>query len=55
MKKHLDMYLKGLWDSSVGIATTYGMEGQGANPGGGEIFRTRPDRPRGLPSLPYNG
>ena len=25
------------------------------NPGGGEIFRTRPDRPWGPPSLPYNG
>ena len=23
--------------------------------GGGEIFRTRPDRPRGTPSLLYNG
>jgi hypothetical protein len=25
------------------------------NPGGGEIFRIRPDRPWGLPSLLYNG
>jgi hypothetical protein len=25
------------------------------NPGGGEIFRTRPDRPQGPPSLLYNG
>ena len=25
------------------------------NPGGGEIFRTRPDRPQGLPSRLYNG
>jgi hypothetical protein len=25
------------------------------NPGGGEIFSTRPDRPWGLPSLLYNG
>jgi hypothetical protein len=24
-------------------------------PGGGEIFRTRPDRPSGPPSLQYNG
>ena len=40
-----------LWgqDSSVGIATSYGLDG------GGEIFRTRPDRPWGLPSLLYNG
>jgi hypothetical protein len=28
---------------------------RGWNPGGGEIFRTRPDRPWGLPSLLYNG
>jgi len=28
---------------------------QGSNPGGGEIFRTCPDRPRGQPSLLYNG
>jgi hypothetical protein len=27
----------------------------GLNPGGGEIFRTSPDRPWGLPSLLYNG
>jgi hypothetical protein len=31
--------------SSVGIATDYGLDGPGSNPGGGEIFRTRPDRP----------
>ena len=28
---------------------------RGSNPGGGEIFRIRPDRPWGLPSLLYNG
>jgi hypothetical protein len=28
---------------------------QKRNPGGGEIFRTRPDRPWGPPSLLYNG
>jgi len=28
---------------------------RGSNPGGGEIFRTRPDRPRVPPSLLYNG
>ena len=38
-------------DSSVGIATRYGLD----CPGVGEIFRTRPDRPWGLPSLLYNG
>ena len=27
----------------------------GSNPGGGEIFRTRPDRLWGLPSLLHNG
>ena len=42
-------------DSSVGIATRYGLDGPGSNPGGGEIFRTRPDRPWGPPSLLYNG
>ena len=42
-------------DSSVGIATCYGLDGPGSNPGGGEIFRTRPDRPWDLPSLLYNG
>jgi len=34
-------------DSSVGTATGYGVEVQGSNPGGGEIFRTCPDRPWG--------
>jgi hypothetical protein len=34
--------------SSVGIATE-------SNPGGGEIFRTRPDRPWDPPSLLCNG
>jgi hypothetical protein len=28
---------------------------RGSNPGGGEIFRTRPDRPWGPPSLLYSG
>ena len=28
---------------------------RGSNPGAGEIFRTRPDRPCGPPSLLYNG
>jgi hypothetical protein len=38
--------------SSVGIATGYGLE---SNPGGGEIFRTCPDRPWSPSSLLYNG
>jgi hypothetical protein len=40
-------------DSSAGIATRYGLDGRGSNPGGGEIFRTRPDRPCDPPSLLY--
>ena len=28
---------------------------RGSNPGGGEVFRTRPDRLWGPPSLLYNG
>ena len=43
-------------DSSVGIATRYGLEGPGIESrwgGGGEIFRIRPDL--GQPGLPYNG
>jgi len=42
-------------DSPVGIAAGYGLDGPGSNPGGGEIFRTCPDRPWGPPSLLYNG
>ena len=44
-------------DSSVGIATRYGLNGPGIESrwGGGEIFRTRPDQPWGLPSLLYSG
>jgi len=43
------------WDSVVGVATCYGLDGPGSNPGGGGNFRTRPDRPRGPPSLQYHG
>jgi len=43
-------------DSSVGIATRYGLNGQGIESRwGGVIFRTRPDRPWGPPSLLYKG
>ena len=42
-------------DSSVGIATRYVLAVRGSNPGGGEIFRIRPDRPWGPPNLLYNG
>ena len=41
--------------SSVGIATDYGLDGPGTNPGGDEMFRTRPDRSLGPHSLLYNG
>ena len=41
--------------SSVGIATGYGLDGPGSNSGGGEIFRTCPDRPWGPTSLLYDG
>ena len=41
--------------SSVGIATGYALDSPGSNLGGGEIFRTCPDRPWLPPSLLYNG
>jgi len=41
--------------SSVGIATCYGLDGPGIDTRWGEIFRTCPHRPRGPPSLLYNG
>jgi hypothetical protein len=41
--------------SSVHIATRYVMDGPGIESRWGDIFRTRPDRPRGPPSLLYNG
>ena len=42
-------------DSSVGIATNYGMDGPGIETVGGEIFYSRPERPWGPPSLLHNG
>ena len=39
----------------ISVATGYGLDGPGSNPGGGEIFRTCPHRPWGPPSLLYNG
>jgi hypothetical protein len=42
-------------DSSVGIATGYGLDVPRSNSGGSEILRTFPDRPWGPPSLLYNG
>jgi len=43
----------GIAQSVKRLAT--GWKFRGSNPGGGEIFRTRPDRPWGPPSLLYNG
>jgi len=37
-------------DSSVGTATRYGWTVPESNPGWGDIFRIRPDRPWGPPS-----
>jgi len=42
-------------DSSVSIATRYGLTVRGSNPGGGETFRTRSERSWNPPSLLYNG
>jgi hypothetical protein len=42
-------------DCSLGIASRYGLEVLGSNPGGGEIFNTHPDRPWGPASLLYSG
>jgi len=42
--------------SIVGIATGYGLDGPGWNPGWGrDFFRACPHRPWGPPSLLYNG
>ena len=42
-------------DSSVGIATCYGLNGLGTESRWGQIFRTHPDRSWGPPSFLYNG
>jgi hypothetical protein len=44
---------EGLAQSLQRLAT--GWTVRGSNPGGGGIFRTRPDRPWGSSSLLYNG
>ena len=41
--------------SSIGIATDYGLDGSGSNPGGDEIFRPSRQTLGGPPSLLYNG
>ena len=43
-------YIYYLWASSVGIATDFGLDGPGSNPGGDEIFR--PSRPNLGPTQP---
>jgi hypothetical protein len=47
--------IKGTRDSSVGIATRYGLEGPGIESRWSEIFRTYPERLRVPPSLLYHG
>jgi hypothetical protein len=43
-------------DSSVGVATSYGLDGRGIESRwGGEIFSNRRDPSWGSPSLVYNG
>jgi hypothetical protein len=42
-------------DSSVGIATCYGLDSPGIKPSGGEILHTHPDWPWDPPNLLYNG
>ena len=58
-KRRKRMNIKGHSDSgpgsSVGIATDYGMDGAGSNPGGDEIFPPVQTGPGGPPSLLYNG
>jgi hypothetical protein len=44
-----------VWDSSVCIATHYGLDGPEIESRWGEIFHTRSDRPWGPTNLLYNG
>ena len=50
---HIYIYTYGP-GSSVGIATEFGLDGPGSNPGGDQIS-ARPERPWGPPILLYNG
>jgi len=47
---HIYIYIYCGPGSSVGIATDYGLDGPGSNPGGDEIFR--PSRPALGPTQP---
>jgi hypothetical protein len=51
----LNYFLEGSRNSSVGIATRYGLEGPGIESRWDEIFRIYLDRLRGPPSHLYNG
>ena len=42
-------------DSTVGVATRYGLDSPEIESRWGEIFRTHPQRPWGPPSLLYKG
>ena len=42
-------------EKSLREATCYGVDGLGSNSNGGDIFRTRPDRPWSPPNPPNNG
>jgi len=48
-------HMTGSRDSSVHMRLTTDWKFQGSNPGEGDNFRTRPDRPWGPNSLLYNG
>jgi hypothetical protein len=50
-----DIYLTRIRGSSGVITTRYGLDGPGIESWWGEIFRTRPDRPWGLPRLLCKG
>ena len=50
VKKTIYIEYRGGPGSSVGIATYYGMDGPGSNPGGDENFR--PSRPALEPTQP---
>jgi len=53
---HAKIFVTQGWDGAVGIASRYGLDGPGIESRwGGEIFRTRLDRPWGPPNLLHNG
>jgi hypothetical protein len=49
------MSLLYFYTSTYGSRLATDWTARGSNPGGGEIFRTRPNQPWGAPSLLYNG